>query len=202
MSLRATNEEAVQSWTTRKKIREKETVFDPRKDSLITKTSGNIERSEEKAKRDAAVETLTVRDREGWGRGEREASVVQRPTCLSRWNFPRGHGVNLLKHLWACLAGLWGSTAHLNYSPHSRFYLAQLIRERQAGRGAGRGYIRLDYTREVGRQAGGISHEIIRERQAGRQGYITLDYTWEAGRQGAYHIRLYARGRQAGGISH
>ena len=55
------------------KIREKETVFDPRKDSLITKTSGNIERSEEKAKRDAAVETLTVRDREGWGRerGER-----------------------------------------------------------------------------------------------------------------------------------
>ena len=201
MSLRATNEEAVQSWTTRKKIREKETVFDPRKDSLITKTSGNIERSEEKAKRDAAVETLTVRDREGWGRGEREASVVQRPTCLSRWNFPRGHGVNLLKHLWACLAGLWGSTAHLNYSPHSRFYLAQLIRERQAGRGAGRGYIRLDYTREVGRQAGGISHDIIRERQAGRV-YITLDYTREAGRQGAYHIRLYARGRQAGGISH
>ena len=109
MSLRATNEEAVQSWTTRKKIREKETVFDPRKDSLITKTSGNIERSEEKAKRDAAVETLTVRDREGWGRGEREASVVQRPTCLSRWNFPRGHG-DLLKHLWACLA--WPLSLH------------------------------------------------------------------------------------------
>ena len=106
------------------------------------------------------------------------------------WRLPTDSGLASIAPRWS----LVGSERQC--LPHSRFYLAQLIRERQAGKGAGRGYIRLDYTREVGRQAGGISHDIIRERQAGRV-YITLDYTREAGRQGAYHIRLYEASRQA-----
>ena len=106
------------------------------------------------------------------------------------WRLPTDSGLASIAPRWS----LVGSERQC--LPHSRFYLAQLLRERQAGKGAGRGYIRLDYTREVGRQAGGISHDIIRERQAGRV-YITLDYTREAGRQGAYHIRLYEASRQA-----
>ena len=97
------------------------------------------------------------------------------------WRLPTDSGLASIAPRWS----LVGSERQC--LPHSRFYLAQLLRERQAGKGAGRGYIRLDYTR--GRQAG--------------RGYITWDYTREASRQaGVYHIRLYVRGRQAGGISH